>query len=218
LAAAFEIDFRSREFAGIAKVSRLSQPGPRICGLILAAGASRRMGTSKALLTVGGETFLDRLIGLLSVVCEPVIVVMGHDALQSKNGMFVTNPEPERGMLSSLQCGLRAVPAEAEGVLFTPVDHAAVQEETIRKLAAAFQQGGADVVVPAFEQRHGHPVAISRRVVSEILDAPVDATARDLIHRYKAMEIAVEDPGVVMDADDPADYQKLLAIAGKGIA
>ncbi|HXF27317.1 MAG TPA: NTP transferase domain-containing protein, partial [Bryobacteraceae bacterium] len=93
-------------------MSDISQPGPRICGLILAAGASRRMGTSKALLTVGGETFLDRLIGLLSVVCEPVIVVTGHDALQAKDGMFVTNPEPERGMLSSLQCGLRAVPAE----------------------------------------------------------------------------------------------------------
>ena len=176
------------------------------------------MGTSKALLRIGSETFLDRQIGLLSAACEPVIVVTGRDSLQGKDVVFVTNPAPERGMLSSLQCGLRAIPVEAEGVLFTPVDHAAVQAETIRKLAAAFRQGGVDVVVPVFERRHGHPVAISKRVVSEILDAPADATARDVIHRFEAREIAVEDPGVVMDADDPADYQKLLAIAGEGIA
>ena len=189
----------------------------RICGVILAAGASRRMGTSKALLRIGEETFAGRMTRLLSAVCEPVIVVQGNAPLPVE-GAVLTNPAPERGMLSSLQCGLRAVPAEAEGVLFTPVDYAAVKAETIRKLAGAIRESGADVAIPTFDGQHGHPVAISRRVVSEILDAPFDATARDVIHRYNPMEIAVEDPGVVMDADDPEAYQKLLAIAGKGIA
>ena len=88
-----------------------------IAGIILSAGASRRMGTPKALLQLNDETFLDRLIRLFSEVCSPVIVVLGDQADQIRSGIrrgsearFVVNPDPERGMLSSLQCGLRSGP------------------------------------------------------------------------------------------------------------
>ena len=92
--------------------------GAKIAGIILAGGASRRMGTPKALLRFQNETFLDRLIGVFSPVCDPVIVVVGLHADQIRAGIeraddvrFAVNPDPERGMLSSLQCGLALLPS-----------------------------------------------------------------------------------------------------------
>jgi CTP:molybdopterin cytidylyltransferase MocA len=103
------------------------------CGLILAAGESRRMGSPKALLEFQGETFLDRLIGLFSRRCSPVIAVLGAQQEMVRAGLrradvalLVENPDFRLGQLTSMQCGLRAVPAEADGVLFTLVDHPAV--------------------------------------------------------------------------------------------
>ncbi len=101
-----------------------------IAGIILSAGASSRMGTPKALLEFHGETFLDRLIRLFSEAGVAPIVVLGHHAEQIRSGIqraadatFVVNPDPARGMLSSLQCGLEAIPEQTEAVMFLPVDH-----------------------------------------------------------------------------------------------
>ena len=87
-----------------------------IAGVILAAGASSRMGQPKALLEYKGETFLHRLAGMLDEVCGRVVVVLGYDAERVRAAVpagaeTTVNPAPERGMLSSLQCGLRAVAA-----------------------------------------------------------------------------------------------------------
>jgi molybdenum cofactor cytidylyltransferase len=97
--------------------------------IILAAGASSRMGRPKPLLELDGETFLDRLIGRFYGICAPIVVVLGYEADRIRAGIrnagdveFVINPSPERGMLSSLQCGLASLPGDAAAVLFTPAD------------------------------------------------------------------------------------------------
>src|SRR5262249_36163049 len=138
------------------------KPSRTIAGIILAAGASRRMGTPKALLNWNGETFLDGMIRVFSEVASPVIVVLGNHAEQIRAGIqrgsdarFVINPDPERGMLSSLQIALETVPPEAEAVMFTPVDHPSLQSSTIEKLAARTE---APVTVPTYHDAHGHPV------------------------------------------------------------
>jgi CTP:molybdopterin cytidylyltransferase MocA len=120
------------------------------CGLILAAGESRRMGSPKALLEYRGETFLDRLIGLFARRCSPVIAVLGAEREMVRAGLrragdaeLVENPDFHLGQLTSMQCGLRAVPAEADGVLFTLVDHPAVMPATIDALLGALQDSGA---------------------------------------------------------------------------
>ena len=91
-------------------------PLPSIAGIILSGGASRRMGTPKALLRFQNETFLDRLIRVFSAACDPIIVVVGEhaDAIRSgiergRDVLFAVNPDPDRGMLSSLQRGRRDV-------------------------------------------------------------------------------------------------------------
>jgi molybdenum cofactor cytidylyltransferase len=191
-----------------------------IAGLILAAGASSRMGFPKALLEFEGETFLDRLIGLLGAHCSPVIVVLGHHADKVRAGVrggaeavFVVNPEPEKEQLSSLQCGLRAVPPECHGVLFTPVDYPKVRAATIGKLTAAARCATTEkVIVPRALGVHGHPVYIARELVPEFLDLTEGSTAREVIHRWRERTVYVEvdDGGIARDIDDPESYRRLI--------
>jgi molybdenum cofactor cytidylyltransferase len=182
------------------------------------------MGSPKALLDYRGEKFLDRLIGLFNTVCDPVIVVLGHDEgriraelRRANEARFLVNPDPGRGMLSSFQCGLRELPANVQGVLFTLVDHPAVDPATLTSLVEAFAQDGAPVTKPVYAGRRGHPVCISRQVADEILALPVDAQAPDVLSRYRDVTrlVSVDDPGVVGDVDDPAAYAKLLETAAR---
>lgn len=191
-----------------------------IAGLILAGGASRRMGSPKALLRFQDETFLDRLIRTFSEATNPVIVVLGHTAQQIRSGIerpgravFVVNPNPERGMLTSLQCGLEAVPTTAEAVMFAPVDHPHLKDWTLQALASRFHLEHAPVTVPTYAGEHGHPVCISRALVAELLALPETAMASDVIHRYvpQTVYFEVDDPAIVADIDDRAAYTDLLA-------
>jgi molybdenum cofactor cytidylyltransferase len=192
----------------------------KIAGIILSGGASRRMGTPKALLPFRDETFLDRLIRVLSAFCNPVIVVVGEHSDRIRAGieragevLFAVNPDPERGMLSSLQCGLTLVPSDAEAAMFLPVDHPNIDLETVRRLAERFYRDRPLVTVPTYLNEHGHPVCIARRLIDELLALPPEAKASDVIHRHipQTVYIDVPDAAVVSDVDDPAAYAELLA-------
>jgi len=186
-----------------------------IAGLILAAGESRRMGSPKALLEYRGATFLDTLIGLLAERCSPVIVALGAGAEEirartSRPARFVVNPDWARGQITSMQCGLRAVPPEADGVLFTLVDHPAVSMNTIDALLAP-GQGATLLRVPRFEGRRGHPIWFARELIDEFLALPETGAARDVVrlHAGRTAFLDLDDPGIVTDIDDPAAYRTL---------
>jgi len=185
-------------------------------GLILAAGESSRMGSPKALLEFRGETFLDRLIRRFEEHCFPVIVVLGHEPEVIRagvrapgNAVFVLNPDYSRGQFSSMQCGLRAVPDYADGVIFTPVDHPNVESATVGQLIAS----SALIAVPQYLGRHGHPVLFDRKLIAEFLALAPDSQAPMVFHQH-ANEIRyldVADPGILDDIDDPDAYHRLLA-------
>jgi len=211
-----QVDLRERSVASRPQVT----PQASIAGIILSGGASRRMGTPKALLRFQDETFLDRLIRIFSPVCDPIIVVVGQHGDQIRSGIergrevfFAENPDPERGMLSSLQCGLALVPPQAEAAMFLPVDHPNIEGLTVETLAARFHRDHAPVIVPTYAREHGHPVCIARPLMGELLALPPEAKASDVIHRHVAQTVYVEvsDPAVVMDVDDPAAYAELIA-------
>jgi len=171
------------------------------------------MGFPKALLKYRGESFLDTLCALFATRCDSVIVVLGADAARIRAAaahpaLFVENSEYRRGQTSSLQCGLRAVPADAEGVLFTLVDHPAVARPTIDALLAAPRPL---VRVPRHQGRRGHPVWFSRELMPEFLALPADGAARDVVRRHADQTefLDLDDPGIVADIDDPAAYHAL---------
>jgi CTP:molybdopterin cytidylyltransferase MocA len=185
-------------------------------GIILAAGESKRMGSPKALLELRGETFLDRLIRCFAPYCSPIIVVLGHEPETVRAGIrsgdlavFVLNTDYQRGQFSSFQCGLRAVPQTADGVVFTPVDHPNIEPSTVGKLIDA----RAVVAIPQYLGRHGHPVLCSAALIPEFLALPPESQAPVVIHRHQDQirYINVADPGILDDIDDPEAYSRLLA-------
>ena len=154
-----------------------------------------------------------------------MIVVVGAQAERIRAGTmraaaaeFVVNPDYTRGQISSLQCGLAAVPADAQAVLLTLVDHPAVSAETVGALAAIpAAEPGPLLWIPRYGQRRGHPIRISRALVPEFLAVPASGAARDVVHRHVAETgyIDVADQGVVADIDDPEAYRALLLPAGR---
>ena len=180
------------------------------------------MGRPKALLPLHDETFLSRLVRVFAEVCNPVIVVLGYHAqaigehltvLPAAPLIIAVNPVPENGQLSSLQSGLRAVPADATGFLFVPVDCPTVKSETVQHVLSAFGTRPQDTqfVVPSFAGRHGHPVCATMQIAQELLALPPTASAREVVHAYRAQTVYMDvtDAGILADIDDPQAYRLL---------
>jgi CTP:molybdopterin cytidylyltransferase MocA len=176
------------------------------------------MGSPKALLPYREETFLDTLTALVGARCSPVIVVLGAHAARIRAGAvrpatFVLNPDWARGMTTSLQCGLRAVPPSADGVLFTLVDHPAAAPDTLDALLAPPCAGRAPLVrVPRYRDTRGHPIWFDRQLIAEFLALPPEGAAREVVRRHvdRTEFLDLDDPGIVADIDNPDDYRSLL--------
>ena len=117
--------------------------------LILSGGESSRMGKPKALLEIGGRTFLETIVDMASESgLQPVRVVVGNHggeiaaALPQYASLLVRNEHPELGQLSSLKIGLESMPDGIAGAMVFLVDHPCVLQSTIRALLVAFGQGG----------------------------------------------------------------------------
>jgi len=196
----------------------MSQPvqgQPSLGAVILAAGDSRRMGQPKALLTVGGETFLGRWLRLLAEArIGAVRVVLGHDGAVIRarvplpDEQVVLQPHPEEGMLSSLRLGMDSLPAGLDGLFLCPVDHPRVETELIAKLAAEFQPGL--VVVPIHGGRRGHPVLFAADLFAELRTAPLDEGARAVVRADPGRVLEVPaDAGILADIDTQDEYESL---------
>ena len=204
-----------------------------ICGVILAAGASTRMGRDKALLpwppvaegAPAVNTFLGAMIDLMQPYCDLVIVVGGSNAeklepvVDAHNAFLVVNPRPERGQFSSMQTGLREVLNRGRDAAFvTPVDRPPVLPGTLQALRSAFLNAETEIwaVVPEVTRDgsavHGHPILIGREMIEQFLRAPATAIARDIEHQHQQhiSYLPLADERVAANIDTPEQYQQLL--------
>jgi CTP:molybdopterin cytidylyltransferase MocA len=191
----------------------------RVVAVVLAAGAGRRIGGPKALLPIGGTTFLAHVARALSRpgVAE-VVAVLGHDArrVESEGGLppgaaRVVNPRPDDGMLGSVIAGLDAAEARgAEAVLLHPVDHPLVAPATVDAVLAALA-GGAVVAVPSYGGRRGHPGGFARAAWTALRQAPPDRGARAVLADHPEWLVHVAgDEGCIAGIDTPEDYQSRI--------
>ena len=171
--------------------------------VILAAGAGARLGgVAKALL--GQPTFLARIIA--TAQADDVVVVVGPpfgDAVAAEAARLgaraIVNPEPARGMASSIALGFAAVGGDAAWLW--PVDHPHVRAATLAALAAALP--GHDVARPRYHGRGGHPPLVAARVWPAL--ATMATTARDVFATVDVCDVEVDDAGCVRDIDSPED-------------
>ncbi|MGB8886826.1 MAG: nucleotidyltransferase family protein [Candidatus Korobacteraceae bacterium] len=205
---------------------------PSICGVVLAAGFSTRMGRDKALLpwppvaegTPVANTFLGATIDLLQAHTDLVIVVAGNNAptltpVAYAHGAFLAvNRHPEHGQFSSLLVGLQEVLNHGRDAAFvTLIDRPPVLPRTLKQLRQAFLDALPDVwaVIPEFKRGeelvHGHPILIGREMIEIFHHASPEATARDVEHEYQkhVLYLPVADARVAANIDTPEDYERL---------
>ncbi len=195
---------------------------PSFAGVVLAAGASSRMGRDKALLPWRGGTFLSAAIRALQPLTDLVIVVAGANAnelapiINANAGFLVLNPNPERGQFSSLKIGLQEVLNRGrDAAIVTLVDRPAAAVATIEQLKSEFLSAGDQTwaVVPEYAGKHGHPIVIGRELIGAFLDAPDSSSAREVEHSLQQhiRYLAVDDPLVAANVDTPEDFAKLTS-------
>lgn len=189
-------------------------------GIVLAAGASRRVGSIKALAELDGRALLDVICDkLVAGGCEQVVVVVGpphQAAIESAVGgrhRVVDNPDPGLGMLHSLQLGIAAA-GEADAAVVALVDHPSVRAETVSALLRAHAQGPGAVLQPEYEGRRGHPFVVDHGAFAAILRAEPTAVTRDvLMAAGERLVVPVDDPGVLEDIDTSEGLEKIGASA-----
>ena len=193
-------------------------------GIVLAAGASSRMGTPKAalLLTRDGDTFLSRLLRRMIAAGMPdIVVVTGAtpDVVRMAAGpsrlpvRFAHNEHWQHGQLTSLLAGLRPRPGDmVEAALVTLVDAPLVSVATIERLVHAWRISRAPIVRPARGEVHGHPVIFDSAVFAELRAADPAVGAKAVVRSYadQIVNVPVEDDGAFIDIDTPAEYATAL--------
>lgn len=190
-----------------------------ICGIVLAAGRSRRMGEPKAFLRVGQSSFLEHAVRVLSEGgCDLVIVVTGplsdetarriaEDAAMLDAGIAV-NPHAESEQADSLRIALFALPPEARAVVVAPVDVPDVSGALVRAVIGAWERTDAPVAVPARDGKHGHPVLFDRRVFGELMRMDLPEGARSVVHAHAHDLAAVPVDALPEDLDTAEDYRR----------
>ncbi len=199
-----------------------------ISAIVLAAGASSRMGQAKAALPLGrtGETVVARVVRTLldGGVPDVVVVAGAHiDAVRAampvneRRARVIEHPGWEQGQLSSLLAGLKAIDdALLEAALVTLVDVPLVRPSTVAEVIAVWRRTRAPIVRPADGQRHGHPVMFDRSIFADLRAADPNTGAKAVfaIHRDRIVNVEVNDAGAFEDVDTPEDYKKVLRADG----
>jgi molybdenum cofactor cytidylyltransferase len=190
-----------------------------IAGLILSAGRSERMGRPKALLPYAGTTFLGHIYSAaLESSLDEVRIVLGHDpgtiveTLDLPLDAIVLNENYGRGMLSSLQEGLRELlPLEPEAVVMMLVDHPRISFTLLDDLIKAYRHGRGRIVIPVHGGRRGHPVLFASELFDELLAAPLEVGARQVVRANPELvyELPVTEGGILEDIDTPQDFGRL---------
>jgi len=196
------------------------------CAIVLAAGRSARMGTQKVLLPLGGAPVIALIVDRLGrASIDRILVVIGHDsdrvveALRGRPVTIVVNPDPGAGMLSSVRCGLRALPPGCEAVLVVLGDQPRISPEVVDAMLRAHEEESAGaavkkgIVVPIHGGRRGHPILFSARYRDEVLERFDGVGLRGLLaaHPDEVLELEVADASVLSDMDTPEDYRREIA-------
>jgi molybdenum cofactor cytidylyltransferase len=187
--------------------------------VILAAGSSRRMGNPKLMLPYGQSTILETAVdNILRSCIEHVMIVLGPDhkairkALGQKPVQFCHNREHEKGMLTSVICGIRALPPDARSALIFLGDQPGIPPPVINRVIRAYEEELFGIVIPVHAHRRGHPLLVDMKYKKALEQLDLEAGLRSLRHQFPedVLEVEVDETGILVDIDTPEDYKKAL--------
>jgi len=196
-----------------------------ISSIILAAGSSQRMGTPKALLKIGEQTFLRHIVEQLhSARITDIVVVLGAGAEEVRksltwfDGKIALNSDWQKGQLTSIISGLNKLdpaatgPDEIRGAMICPVDHPLISQSILVDLLQGYWKSHKKIIVPVFRETRGHPVIFSKDLFDEIRHAPADVGARAVVYNHPddLHEVPVNEEGVIINIDTQEDYKKYI--------
>jgi molybdenum cofactor cytidylyltransferase len=192
-----------------------------IVGLVLAAGAGSRFGGGKLLATIAGRPVLQHVLDALAEAgVGESVVVLGQDAERIEAAIDwgdvrpVVNPEPERGLSSSLQVGFEAIGADAGAVLVALGDQPLVSAAVIRVLVDAPDVRGRPIVVPVYPDDRGrNPVLVRRPAFDLVAEASGDRGLGPVLEAHPELVSEIAFDGANPDIDTPSDLARAIEVA-----
>ena len=183
--------------------------------IILAAGSSRRMGTQKMLLPFDESTIIETVINnVLNTMIDNVMVVLGADHNKIRSVIdylpvqFCHNEQHEMGMLSSVMCGFRSLPEDANVALVYLGDQPGIPSIVTDAILEAYNEEFHGIVIPVYNHRRGHPLLVDLKYRMEIQKLDLEQGLRSLMHLFPedVLEVEVDEPGILIDIDTKEDY------------
>ena len=189
-----------------------------VTGIILAAGMSSRMGEFKQLLPFAGKPAILWIVEALAQCLEQVVVVLGHRAdevaevLGESRVQCIVNEDYEQGMLSSVQCALRALDEQTDYMICLG-DQPRLDPEVATLVLAEGEKGQRGICIPTYAGKRGHPIFIHNKYKKQILQLPLDVGLNSVTrgHPEDTCEIAVCKSAILDDMDTPDDYLRELS-------
>lgn len=194
-----------------------------LAAIIVAAGYSFRMKRFKPLLSLGGSTVLEQAVhSFLKSGIRDIRVVVGHRAnelypvLDKLGVQTIVNPNFSEGMFSSVTAGVKSLSPDIKGFFLLPVDNPIVSRGTLAKLQNTFFTTELGIIYPSHQGMRGHPPLISSRYVNKVMTWNEPGGMRALLdqNEHDAIDVKVDDPGILLDMDTPEDYQQMLKYCG----
>ena len=185
--------------------------------IILAAGSSTRMGKQKLLLPYKGSTIIESVVdNVLASKVDQILVVLGADhervtqALKDKDVKYCRNREHHQGMLSSVICGFRSLPDDANTALVYLGDQPEIPASVTDAVIDAYNDDIKGIVIPVYNHRRGHPLLVDLKYRRDIDKLDLEQGLRSLMHLFPqdVLEVEVNNPGILVDIDTEEDYNK----------
>ena len=198
-----------------------------IAAIILAAGASRRMGQPKQLLSYRGQTLLSYVIQcVLASSCSPVIVVLGANSDKVESVIekipvnIVKNPEWNQGMSSSIRYGVQYIrehclnvdgSLNVDGMIFFACDQPCISIGVIEQLIHRYAESKKTIIASRYGETIGIPVLFAHGFCTELEQLKGDVGAKSIIQKYHEQVATVEFAKGKIDLDTFAEYQKFTS-------
>jgi molybdenum cofactor cytidylyltransferase len=191
-----------------------------LAAAILAAGESQRMGQPKALVPFQGLSFVEHLVMATRharIGITRIVLGAGAEHIRAKlpvdSASIIINPDWPKGQLSSIHAAIRSLqPGATEGLMICPVDHPLISPYLVAELVRAFDSTEKAVVLPKHHGRRGHPVIFRAALYEELLAAPHEVGARQVVwdHATEIAEVETEEEGVILNLNDPETLRKAM--------